>query len=79
MRVYRQMLVVVSLCCHTLVTTAGVLDDFERDATQDRPRERHRDHYEDNGNRVPQQHFFSNLEIRHINSPWEIFLDFKQV
>lgn len=46
MCVYRQMLVVVSLSCHTLITTAGVLDDFERDATQDRPRERHRDHYE---------------------------------
>ena len=46
MRVYRLMLVVVTLSGHTLVTMAGILDDFERDATEDRPRERHRDHYE---------------------------------
>ncbi len=56
MRVYRLILVVISLSGHTLVTMAGILDDFERDATEDRPRERHRDHYEYDHWRYRQQY-----------------------
>ena len=48
MRLYQLILVVISLSGHTLVAVAGILDDFEKDATKDRSHERHRDHYEDN-------------------------------
>lgn len=47
MRVYQLILTVIAVSGHTPVATAGILDDFEQDATKDRSHERHRDHYED--------------------------------
>lgn len=72
MRIYHVLVVVLAVSSQCLMARAGIIDDYEKDATMDRSHERRRDHYHDHhypydyGRRSP-----SRSRTRSLGFLWE--------